>query len=131
MRCAIYIQVSTEEQAGKEISSLDSQTDLLQRYVERRKKDGYLYSVGANGTIIVSGDDGLTWEIEDCPVSVDLHGVAGYIPIWAVGDGGSILSNEWVGGNIQPISVGKVKALFASYVEAAGATAEVKEKLIK
>jgi len=41
MRCAIYVRISTEEQANKEISSLNSQTDLLQRYIEQRKKDGY------------------------------------------------------------------------------------------
>lgn len=41
MRCTIYVRVSTEEQASKEISSLDSQTDLLQRYIEQKKKDGY------------------------------------------------------------------------------------------
>lgn len=41
MQCAIYIRVSTEEQASKEISSLDSQTDLLQRYIEQKKKDGH------------------------------------------------------------------------------------------
>jgi site-specific DNA recombinase len=41
MRCAIYVRISTEEQANKEISSLNSQTDLLQRYIEQKKKDGY------------------------------------------------------------------------------------------
>jgi len=41
MRCAIYVRVSTEEQASKDVSSLDSQTDLLQRYIDQRKKDGY------------------------------------------------------------------------------------------
>ncbi len=87
-----------------------------------------VFCVGANGTILYSTDGGLTWEIEDCPVSVGLHGVAGYIPIWAVGEGGTILSNEPVGGNIQPISVGKVKALFAPSVEAAGSKGDVKEK---
>jgi len=34
MRCAIYIRVSTEEQANKEISSLDAQQDLLQSYIK-------------------------------------------------------------------------------------------------
>ena len=41
MRCVAYVRVSTDEQANQEISSLDSQTDLLQRYVEQRKRDGY------------------------------------------------------------------------------------------
>ena len=41
MRCAIYIRVSTEEQANKETSSLDSQTDLLQRYIGQKRKDGH------------------------------------------------------------------------------------------
>jgi len=41
MSCAIYVRVSTEEQASKGISSLDSQTNLLQRYIEQKKKDGY------------------------------------------------------------------------------------------
>lgn len=85
-----------------------------------------LYCVGANGTILHTYDYGSNWYIDDCPVSVNLHGVAGYIPEWAVGDGGTILSNEWIGSNIQPISVGKVKALFAPSVEAAGAKDDVK-----
>ncbi|MBC7091936.1 MAG: recombinase family protein, partial [Nitrososphaeria archaeon] len=34
MRCAIYIRVSTEEQANKEISSLDAQQDLLESYIK-------------------------------------------------------------------------------------------------
>ena len=41
IHCAIYVRVSNEEQANKKISSLDSQTHLLQRYIEQRKKDGY------------------------------------------------------------------------------------------
>ena len=34
MRCAIYIRVSTEEQANKEISSLNAQQDLLESYIK-------------------------------------------------------------------------------------------------
>ena len=41
MRCAIYTRVSTEEQAAKEVSSLDAQEDLLLSYIERRKDKGY------------------------------------------------------------------------------------------
>ncbi|MHA1304334.1 MAG: recombinase family protein, partial [Candidatus Heimdallarchaeaceae archaeon] len=41
MRCAIYVRVSTEEQANKEISSLDSQQNFLQEYIQQRKKLGY------------------------------------------------------------------------------------------
>jgi site-specific DNA recombinase len=40
-KVAFYSRVSTEEQASKEISSLDSQEDLLHRYIEQRKKNGY------------------------------------------------------------------------------------------
>ena len=40
-RCAVYSRVSTEEQASKEISSLDSQEDLLHSYIGQRKKNGY------------------------------------------------------------------------------------------
>jgi len=36
MRCAIYIRVSTEEQANKEISSLDAQQDLLESYIKNQ-----------------------------------------------------------------------------------------------
>ena len=41
IRCAIYTRVSTEEQANKEISSLDAQEDLLINYIEKRKNQGY------------------------------------------------------------------------------------------
>lgn len=41
MCCAIYVRLSTEEPANKDISSLDSQTAPLQRDIERKKKDGY------------------------------------------------------------------------------------------
>lgn len=41
MKCAVYTRVSTEEQASKEISSLDSQQDLLQTYIEKYKKNGH------------------------------------------------------------------------------------------
>lgn len=84
------------------------------------------YCVGANGTILFS-EDGFNWVLEDCPVTVDLHGVAGYGVYWAVGDGGTILS-DCIVQNIQPTSVGRVKALFAPGVEAVGSMAKVKAK---
>ena len=37
IRCVIYTRVSTEEQANKQISSLDAQDDLLHNYIEQRK----------------------------------------------------------------------------------------------
>ena len=84
-----------------------------------------MYCVGANGTILRSENDGLTWELDNCPVTVDLHGVAGYTPFWAVGENGTILSRDWCQ-NIQPTSIGYVKALFAPSVEAVGAKDDVK-----
>ncbi len=85
-----------------------------------------LFCVGANGTILFSYDGGQSWEIEDCPVYFDLHGVARWGEyVWAVGDNGTILSRDPIG-SIQPISVGKVKALFAPSVEAFGSTDDVK-----
>jgi len=74
--------------------------------------DYYFYCVGNNGTILKSYDYGYTWYLQDCPVDVDLHGVAGYYPIWAVGDGGTILAEDWMP-DIQPTSLGQVRALFA------------------
>lgn len=88
-----------------------------------------LFCVGANGTILFSDNGGQSWEIEDCPVSVDLHGVAVGIDFytWAVGDYGTILSyGDYQ--NIQPTSIGKVKALFAPSVEAFGAKDDVKKR---
>ena len=65
----------------------------------------------------------------DCPVTVDLNGVGGIGQyMWAVGDEGTILVFDRLGGNIQPTSIGYVKALFAPSVEAFGSTGFVKDK---
>jgi len=82
------------------------------------------YCVGENGTILASYYS--EWYIDDCPVTEDLHGVAGSTMMWAVGDVGTIIGSGSTG--IQPISVGKVKALFAPSVEAFGAKDDVKER---
>jgi hypothetical protein len=73
-----------------------------------------LVCVGAQGTILHSSDDGLSWVLDDCPVTVDLNGVAftGQYG-WIVGDEGTILSS-WFHSSIQPESVGRLKALYSS-----------------
>jgi len=72
-----------------------------------------IFCVGAGGAILASEDLGLTWHTENCPVTVNLHGVGGFESyVWAVGDNGTILSHGgWVSA-IQPQSLGWVKALY-------------------
>jgi photosystem II stability/assembly factor-like uncharacterized protein len=72
-----------------------------------------IFCVGAGGTILASEDLGLTWHTEECPVTIDLHGLGGFMGyVWAVGDEGTILSHGSWEGAIQPQSLGRVKALY-------------------
>jgi len=73
-----------------------------------------VHCVGANGTILYSYG-GYKWVKEECPVNVDLHGVAGNSGyVWAVGDGGTILLRGMDPNNIKQESFGMIKALFNS-----------------
>lgn len=69
-------------------------------------RDRYI-AVGDNGTILVSGDDGLTWTRMTCPVTCGLHDITNIPPVTitksfqstaslfvAVGRGGSIVTSS-------------------------------------
>ncbi len=42
MRCAIYTRVSTDEQANKEFSSLESQREVCEHYIQVQKEKGWV-----------------------------------------------------------------------------------------
>lgn len=76
-----------------------------------------VFCVGANGTILYSYG-GYDYHLEKCPVDVDLHGVGGFEDfIWACGENGTILyRDDPPFGNIEPSSIGVIKALFSTEV---------------
>ncbi|MCY1060111.1 hypothetical protein [Nannocystis sp. SCPEA4] len=73
-----------------------------------------LTAVGAGGTIVVSDDGGLNWEIADSGVTVDLHDVAWGSGTVAVGDG-VILRRDGFGRAWTPVGpsdgVGSLRAV--------------------